>query len=128
MFRFLYLMRWFCLVLQHGYKSFSGITTKRLNAPTGIRTRVTASRGQYDWPDYTMGALLDFSESECRTCFGAAFSKRCPWLHYGGIWDLSFSSMSHEFWCNFLLAKKVPVATLWGIDLYINFSRNKKFI
>ena len=26
------------------------------NAPTGIRTQVIASRGQYDWPDYTIGA------------------------------------------------------------------------
>ena len=25
-------------------------------APAGIRTRVTASRGPYDWPDYTTGA------------------------------------------------------------------------
>ena len=34
------------------------------NAPAGIRTRVTASKGQYDWPDYTTGAMYWFCELE----------------------------------------------------------------
>ena len=29
---------------------------KERDAPTGIRTPVIAVRGQYDWPDYTIGA------------------------------------------------------------------------
>ena len=30
---------------------------KNNNAPAGIRTRVFASRGRNDWPDYTTGAV-----------------------------------------------------------------------
>lgn len=33
------------------------------NAPTGIRTLVIAVRGQYDWPDYTIGAGFVFTQS-----------------------------------------------------------------
>ena len=37
------------------------------NAPTGIRTLVIAVRGQYDWPDYTIGAdVADRSSSPSR--------------------------------------------------------------
>jgi hypothetical protein len=37
----------------HGFYASFGY-----NAPSGIRTRVTASKGQYDWPDYTNGASV----------------------------------------------------------------------
>lgn len=37
----------------------------RMNsAPAGIRTRVTDSKGQYTWPDYTTGAPLLKAQAE----------------------------------------------------------------
>ncbi len=43
--------------------SESGKILENRDAPAGIRTQVIAVRGQYDWPDYTTGAGVVYTQS-----------------------------------------------------------------